>query len=258
SFMKKMFQEREKQWARQVQPWLGENEDNPVDRAGDQPPDDDQQDEEAGFNFELGVELEIIDEEEVERQDAADEAAANEAHDALDEQGQEPEQEQAQGQDQDQGQDHDHNGAHDAGQQQPNADQNPNPVGNGNAPQAGGNQEPAVAAAEQHRVIRLVPLVSAVVHSMMGALAFPAVAAGMGDLISFVLPRTWSTPPGRWERRSHGFLQSRFGRSVVGGCLFLVLKDTLSLYTKYKLAQDHMQRRILNHDRRNGRARSGR
>ncbi|KAL8869993.1 MAG: hypothetical protein Q9174_003854 [Haloplaca sp. 1 TL-2023] len=248
--MKRLFHEREKKWIRQVQPRLGEDQDNANDRAGVQPPADNQAGE--GFDFELGVELEIIDEEEVEvdaegREEGADVAVVNDAGEAVGEQGQD--------------QDQDQDGAHDAGQQQqqqqqepPNPEQNPNQVGNNNA---GANQQPAPAAAEQHRVIRLVPLVSAVVHSMMGALAFPAVASGMGDLISFVLPRTWSTPPGAWERRSHGFLQSRFGRSVLGGCLFLVLKDTLSLYSKYRLAQDHMHRRVLDFDRKNGRARAG-
>lgn len=245
--MKKMFQEREKNWVRQIQPRAGEEGDNANNGAQEQ---ERMEDEPAGgLNFELGVELEIIEEEEVPDQPEQQQELINEAM-ANQEVNEDAGQAAIQVQD---------------GVQNPNAEQQANPDQNdgqgpnhqplprGNhAPHARPDQNPAPLA-EQHRVIRLVPLVSAFVHTMIGALAFPAVAASMGGLISLVLPRTWKVPPGPWDRRSPGFLQSRFGRSVVGGCLFLVLKDTLSLYTKYRLAQDHMHRRVLNYDGRDRR-----
>lgn len=245
-FRDKIFQEREKQWVRQLQPRAGEDGEDADNGVQDQPGGHEQpaeDDEGGGLNFEIGVELEIIDEEEVpmggdQPQELVDEAIANQLG-------------------------HDHNQAQDGGEapnagalgQQVAANQNNNQNPNQGPPGEGAQNVPALA--EQHRVIRLVPLVSAFVHTMIGALAFPAVAAGMGGLISLLLPWAWKTAPGRWDRRSPGFLQNRFGRSVVGGCLFLVLKDTLSLYTKYRLAQDHLHRRVLDHDSKRSKARAG-
>ena len=86
-------------------------------------------------------------------------------------------------------------------------------------------------------------------QTIMGALIFPSISAAMGALLQVALPRSWTTPPGRWDRHPAGFLQSRFGRSIVGGCLFVVLKDTLLLYSRYRLAQDHKRRRVVDFDR---------
>ena len=86
-----------------------------------------------------------------------------------------------------------------------------------------------------------------VTQSIIGALIFPSISAAMGVLLKAVLPRTWTTSPGRWERYPAGFLQSRFGRSIAGGCLFIVLRDTILLYSKYRLAQDHKKRRVVDY-----------
>lgn len=85
-------------------------------------------------------------------------------------------------------------------------------------------------------------------QTIMGALVLPSISAAMGALLQVALPRSWTTPPGRWDRYPAGFLQSRFGRSIVGGCLFVVLKDTLMLYSRYRLAQDHKKRRVVDYD----------
>ena len=249
---KKLFQEREKEWLRQIQPRAGEDRDNTNEGGQEQAPPDDEQG--GGMNFELGVELEIIEEEEVplqpeEQQEHMDEGPADQEGADGDGQGQNP--------DGYQGQRRDLAQINARPDQQENRGQDDEQNQNQNqAPQAQQNQDPnarhnqnAGLPAEQHRVVRLVPLVSAIVHTMIGALAFPAVAASMGGLISLFLPRTWRTPPGLWDRRPPGLLQSRFGRSVVGGCLFLFLKDALSLYSKYRLAQDHMRRRVLDYNR---------
>ncbi|KAL8700106.1 MAG: hypothetical protein Q9201_005635 [Fulgogasparrea decipioides] len=250
-FMKKVFQEREKQWVRQIQPRAGEVADNAENDAQEQAAVVDEP--AGGLNFELGVELEIIEEEEVPIQPGQQQELINEIH-ANQLGAEDNRQGQNQNRDETQGRD----ARQQANPPQRNAqgrNHGPPPMGN-DAPHAGQDQNPAPLG-EQHRVIRLVPLVSAFVHTMIGALAFPAVAAGMGDLISVFLPRTWKVPPGVWDRRSPGFLQSRFGRSVAGGCLFLVLKDTLSLYSKYRLAQDHMHRRVLDYDGKGRKAQAG-
>ena len=89
----------------------------------------------------------------------------------------------------------------------------------------------------------------------IGALLFPTISVAMGALLKMGLPCTWTTPPSRWsvlssqwERYPRGLLQSRFGRTIVGGCLFVVLKDALQLYSKYQNAMSHKQRRIANYD----------
>lgn len=83
---------------------------------------------------------------------------------------------------------------------------------------------------------------------VLGALAFPAISASMGGLLKYVLPKTWTTPS-VLERGRPGLLQTRWGRSVVGGCVFVLLKDALVLYCRWKLAQTHRKRRVLNYDR---------
>lgn len=85
--------------------------------------------------------------------------------------------------------------------------------------------------------------------TILGALLLPAISASMGGLLKLVLPRSWTTLPLTLDRGKVGLLQSRWGRSVVGGCLFVLLKDALVLYCRWKLAQTHRKRRVLDYDR---------
>jgi hypothetical protein len=102
--------------------------------------------------------------------------------------------------------------------------------------------------------------------TILGALIFPSIAAAMGEILKHSLPASWVTPPsgaaatswlGGWssinsqsatKARPTGFLQTRWGRSLVGGCLFVGLKDAVLLYVRWKVAQNHRRRRILDHD----------
>lgn len=84
---------------------------------------------------------------------------------------------------------------------------------------------------------------------VLGALVFPAISSSMGGLLKYVLPKSWTTPASALERGRPGLLQSRWGRSVVGGCMFVLLKDALVLYCRWKLAQTHRKRKVLNYDR---------
>ncbi|MCJ1253232.1 hypothetical protein MMC24_001043 [Lignoscripta atroalba] len=106
----------------------------------------------------------------------------------------------------------------------------------------------------------LIVSTSRLADTIIGALFFPTISAAMGTLLKLSLPKRWTTasPPrlsGPWDRNSSsslsrpGLLQTRWGRSIVGGCLFVVLKDTLLLYSRYRLAKDHRMRRVLNYDR---------
>lgn len=127
-----------------------------------------------------------------------------------------------------------------AGQPQPAAD---------NRPQA---QNPPVPQHQhQHAPQQNIVLsTSRLADTIIGALLFPTISATMGALLSLGLPRSWTAKPaplGFWARAGAptGLLQSRFGRSVVGGCLFVVLKDAVVLYSRFRLAQGHRQRRVL-------------
>ncbi|KAJ5095467.1 Zinc finger RING-CH-type [Penicillium alfredii] len=84
---------------------------------------------------------------------------------------------------------------------------------------------------------------------VLGALVFPAISASVGGLLKYVLPKSWTTPSSVLERGRSGLLQTRWGRSVVGGCVFVLLKDALVLYCRWKLAQTHRRRKVLNYDR---------
>ena len=87
-----------------------------------------------------------------------------------------------------------------------------------------------------------------VAQSVIGALVFPSISAVMGDVLRSVLPASWTQLP--WLRaKPTRFLQTRWGRSLVGGCLFVVLKDAVTLYVKWKMAQNHRHRRVVDYDR---------
>ncbi|KAI0484860.1 hypothetical protein GGR56DRAFT_47349 [Xylariaceae sp. FL0804] len=82
-----------------------------------------------------------------------------------------------------------------------------------------------------------------------GALLFPAVCYGMGEVLRRTLPSRFVTKPA--SAPSTGLLQERWGRSLIGGCLFVVMKDAFFLYVKYRKVMNRSHRRIRNVDRRN-------
>ena len=217
---KNFFADREKAWLKGVQPRATEGEED-----GGQ-----EQNHEAagngaahGMDFQLDLEVDIVEEEveEVEnqqqRQPADNVPAAGEGAGNNQQQNPIPPRNQNQ-------------------HQHPNAQQpmnwNDRPLNQGNI------------YIDARRVPKLV----------IGALIFPSISAAVGALLQVALPKTWTTPPGRWDRYPTGFLQSRFGRSFVGGCLVVALKDTISLYTKYRKAQNHKHRRIVDYQSKKGKA----
>ena len=121
----------------------------------------------------------------------------------------------------------------------------PGPNAQGQPPPAGAAAAPAQDRWEHMLDINIV----GVVQKAMGALLFPTIAAAMGQGLKTILPRTWTTPPIRGlDKYPPGFLQSRFGRTLVGGCLFVVLKDALQFYSTWQLATSQRHRRVLNYD----------
>lgn len=70
-------------------------------------------------------------------------------------------------------------------------------------------------------------------NAIAGALILPGISFVMGEALRYLLPAQWTTF--RWRRPS-GFLQLQWGRSLVGGCLYVVLKDAVRLYSKHRKA----------------------
>ena len=113
--------------------------------------------------------------------------------------------------------------------------------GNQNGNNNGNNQQPA----EDNRASTTL---SDVVNGIVTQLLFPVVSAGIGEVLRHTLPGDWVAPTA--SRRPAGLLQHRWGRSLVGGCLFVVLKDALRLYGKYRRVEVKKQRKVKNVERR--------
>ncbi len=90
------------------------------------------------------------------------------------------------------------------------------------------------------------------INSVVTSLLLPVISYGMGELIRTVAPKGWVTRS--WLRPRGGLLQQQWGRSLVGGCLFVVLRDAVSLYTKYRRVQSRSNRRVKNVERRGERS----
>ncbi|KAL9108312.1 MAG: hypothetical protein Q9227_006910 [Pyrenula ochraceoflavens] len=129
----------------------------------------------------------------------------------------------------DQGQDRNHNQNHNQNPQ-PNLDVDPN---NPNA-------------LLNRRGEELIVDSTSIANTVLGALAFPFVSSAMGFFLSFSLP-TSLTSSSKPVQGPLGLLQSRWGRSVAGGALFVVLRDVIVTYSRWRLARAHRGRRIVDY-----------
>lgn len=87
-----------------------------------------------------------------------------------------------------------------------------------------------------------------------GALFFPALSSLAGDLLYYLLPSalTIAKPLSRtmfWQRSTasssaHKFLQERWARTVLGGCLLVLGRDAVVLYCKWRRASDWGERHV--------------
>ncbi|KAJ8100507.1 hypothetical protein POJ06DRAFT_105874 [Lipomyces tetrasporus] len=71
-----------------------------------------------------------------------------------------------------------------------------------------------------------------ITSSVIGALVYPALSGLMGDLLAKVFPKL--------SKR----IQDRLVRSLIGGCLVLLLKDVFETYCSYVLSKQAKTRRI--------------
>ncbi|KUJ07485.1 uncharacterized protein LY89DRAFT_536616, partial [Mollisia scopiformis] len=138
----------------------------------------------------------------------------------------------------------------------PNPDPNPNP------PQIDGQENEGVAPQpndpnpngqirNQNLAIQRDIDLPTLATRVLGALFFPAISSVMGTLLKYALPNSLIAPAtvsrGFWKTEVvyRGLLREKWGRSIVGGCLFVVLKDAVVLYCKWKKARDFGKRRVL-------------
>lgn len=90
--------------------------------------------------------------------------------------------------------------------------------------------------------------ITKVMTTVAGALAFPAISSAAGDLLGMTLPAKLVGRNVNVRFGSKGLLKEKWGRTIVGGCLLVVLKDVVTLYCKWKKARDFGKRKILNYD----------
>lgn len=117
---------------------------------------------------------------------------------------------------------------------------------------ANNNNAPPPALLNRRRN-EIITDTSSIFLKTLGALIFPTIAAGVGEILHHTLPLSWVRPtPCDTMLSNNGrelLLRTRWGRSVVGGCLFVVLKDALVLYVRWKMAKNHRGRRIMDFDK---------
>ncbi|KAI0025414.1 hypothetical protein F4780DRAFT_328899 [Xylariomycetidae sp. FL0641] len=121
-------------------------------------------------------------------------------------------------------------------------------LGGGGGEQDVDVDDPAEQRREQQRNRALDSAGTSPFNFLTGALLFPGVCYGAGELLRAMLPsRVVTARPGLAPT---GLLQLRWGRSLIGGCLFVALKDAFFLFVRYRQIMNRPYRRIKNSDRR--------
>lgn len=82
-------------------------------------------------------------------------------------------------------------------------------------------------------------ILHSVSNSLVSALSLPGVCFVMGEALRVTLPGS----------RQHGLLKQQWGRSLVGGCMYVVMKDVVRLYAKHRKVQALANRKVKNVDR---------
>lgn len=109
-------------------------------------------------------------------------------------------------------------------------------------------QQPPVAAAQnglppgQREVLSFSP--TGIAQFVLGALAFPTLAGLAGESLKLVLPTNWLRGKVGGPRT---FLQAKWARTLVGGCLLVLGKDALVLYVRWRMARMQRGRRVLDY-----------
>lgn len=117
----------------------------------------------------------------------------------------------------------------------------------------GQQEQNAVPAGRVHQLLgdnELMDDTSSIGQLVLGSLVMPAVASAAGDLLKMILPFSWTSPAMNvYNSRRVGLLATKWGRSLVGGLAFVAFKDMLVLYCRWRLAEGHKKRRVMNYDK---------
>lgn len=97
---------------------------------------------------------------------------------------------------------------------------------------------------------------SNVSNAIVSALILPGISLVMGEALRLVLPSPWTRARAGPAARP-GLLQQQWGRSLVGGCLYVVLKDAVRVYAKSRRVAALGSRRVRSVDRRRRGRRGG-
>lgn len=134
----------------------------------------------------------------------------------------------------------------------------PNPDAQGEVPNGNGDANADAPAGQPHVhnharrrpdwTDNILPHVTHVTGTtIMTSILFPALSATIGNILMYTLPLSWTLPAR--VTGSRGLLKEKWGRSLVGGCLLVVLKDMVLLYCKWKKAKDFGKREVLDYVR---------
>lgn len=153
---------------------------------------------------------------------------------------------------------------------------NDRPVAEGQAPDAGAipavgadgiglgvpGEHPGANAIPNHEApappvqrLGLGGVLSYLSDAVVGALILPGISFVAGECLRVLLPRKWTIPATRdpstyrYIGGRPGLLQLQWGRSLVGGSLYIVLRDILRIYTKTRKVAALSTRRVKNVDR---------
>ena len=138
-------------------------------------------------------------------------------------------------------------GADQRHQQGPQNQQNPQAEAN----QQGGRNNPQQP---RRREQRLRMSLMSIASKFLGALLFPTISSSIGKLLHLSLlqsplTRGWVTAPiVAGKPKPTGLLQLKWARSLVGGCMFVVVRDAVMLYVRWRQAKAHQNRRIMDYE----------
>lgn len=119
----------------------------------------------------------------------------------------------------------------------------------GNQPAAAPDNENNMAPEEPIREARgTSTTLTDLVNGVVSALSIPIVCWGAGEVLRVTLPPSWVMRPS--ARAATGLLQEQWGRSLVGGAVFIVARDMVNLYTKHRRVEVRKHRKVRNVPRR--------
>lgn len=115
------------------------------------------------------------------------------------------------------------------------------------APDGANHEAPAPPAQR----MSLGGILSHLSNTIVSALILPGISFAAGEALRLVLPAKFTSLSSRSQllRQRPGLLQQQWGRSLIGGCIFVVLRDIVRVYAKTRKVAAMESRRVKNVDR---------